>query len=380
MVGQVGSTLKLRRPGGRTCPTSSSNIRPTSSPTLDAQALVDALHQAVTGQRVADVAAIRTRAERRETFRVADRNPENGFVHIVVRGCATDGRKRCVQKVGEVLLAAAETRACEPHSRRTRSPLTVEIHEIDPTDACAGTPSAKGRAGGMSTALDKALARADGYLARFRAGDGRASDRRQGGHRQRRDVRDASPVDNAVIAKVARGGAAEIDRAAKAAMKAFRTGWGHTSGEKRRAHPAQDRRRHRGARRRDRAGRMHGYRPADPLHVEGGVARRGELPLLRRPRAGRRRRPVAADRRRISTTRCASRSARSASSRRGTRRSCCRPGRSRRRSRPAARSCTSRPNGARSPRRCSPRSVSKQACRRACSTSCMASARTPARR
>ena len=38
-----------------------------------------------------------------------------------------------------------------------------------------------------------------------------------------------------MIGKVARGGAADIDRAAKAAMKAFRTGWGHTSGEKRRA-------------------------------------------------------------------------------------------------------------------------------------------------
>jgi 5-carboxymethyl-2-hydroxymuconic-semialdehyde dehydrogenase len=34
---------------------------------------------------------------------------------------------------------------------------------------------------------------------------------------------------------VARGSAADIDRAAKAARKAFRTNWGHTSGEKRRA-------------------------------------------------------------------------------------------------------------------------------------------------
>ena len=50
----------------------------------------------------------------------------------------------------------------------------------------------------------------------------------------------------------------------------------------------------------------------------------------------------------IGTSRRACRSARSASSRRGTRRSCSRPGRSPRRWPPAARSCTSRPSGRRS--------------------------------
>src|SRR2546430_7471155 len=40
-----------------------------------------------------------------------------------------------------------------------------------------------------------------------------------------------SPTDNTVIARVARGGAAEIDRAAKAATKAFRTGWSRSTGE-----------------------------------------------------------------------------------------------------------------------------------------------------
>ncbi|MET0444363.1 MAG: 5-carboxymethyl-2-hydroxymuconate semialdehyde dehydrogenase [Pseudorhodoplanes sp.] len=86
----------------------------------------------------------------------------------------------------------------------------------------------------MSTALDATLARAENYLTRFRNGvvthliDGK-SDAGSG-----ETFEDASPIDNEVIAKIARGGAAEIDRAAKSAMKAFRTGWGHTSGEKRR--------------------------------------------------------------------------------------------------------------------------------------------------
>ena len=86
----------------------------------------------------------------------------------------------------------------------------------------------------MSDVLDKAIARAEGFLKRFRerpvahlidgkqdAGDGQTFETH-------------SPIDNTVIAKVARGGAAEIDRAAKAATKAFRTGWSRTTGDERR--------------------------------------------------------------------------------------------------------------------------------------------------
>jgi 5-carboxymethyl-2-hydroxymuconic-semialdehyde dehydrogenase len=85
------------------------------------------------------------------------------------------------------------------------------------------------------TTLDAAIARAESHLARFRKGtvghliDGKPD------HGGGATFETSSPVDNAAIATVARGGAAEIDRAAKAAMKAFRTGWGRTSGETRRA-------------------------------------------------------------------------------------------------------------------------------------------------
>jgi 5-carboxymethyl-2-hydroxymuconic-semialdehyde dehydrogenase len=86
----------------------------------------------------------------------------------------------------------------------------------------------------MSDVLDKTIARAEGFLTRFRdkpvahlidgkpdAGSGETFETH-------------SPIDNAVIGKVARGGAAEIDKAAKAAMKAFRTGWSQTTGDHRR--------------------------------------------------------------------------------------------------------------------------------------------------
>jgi len=76
----------------------------------------------------------------------------------------------------------------------------------------------------MSSALDQNITRAEAHLARFRQrpvahlidgtqdpGDGATFET-------------LSPVDNAVLAAVARGGAAEIDRAARAATRAF-PGW-----------------------------------------------------------------------------------------------------------------------------------------------------------
>jgi 5-carboxymethyl-2-hydroxymuconic-semialdehyde dehydrogenase len=86
----------------------------------------------------------------------------------------------------------------------------------------------------MSDALDKTIAKADEFLKHFRDGpvahliDGKAD---AGGGKT---FETHSPIDNTVIATVARGGAAEIDRAAKAATKAFRTGWAQTSGDHRR--------------------------------------------------------------------------------------------------------------------------------------------------
>ena len=83
-------------------------------------------------------------------------------------------------------------------------------------------------------AFDQTLAKAERHLASFRTGivphwiDGKPDT----GNGETFET--SSPVDNAPIGRVARGGAAEIDRAARAAMKAFRTHWAKTSGERRR--------------------------------------------------------------------------------------------------------------------------------------------------
>jgi 5-carboxymethyl-2-hydroxymuconic-semialdehyde dehydrogenase len=86
----------------------------------------------------------------------------------------------------------------------------------------------------LSDALTANVAAADRHLARFRGAALRhfiagAADPGSGA-----SFDDLSPVDNSVIAKVAAGGAAEIDRAAKAAMAAF-PAWAALEGEKRRA-------------------------------------------------------------------------------------------------------------------------------------------------
>ncbi len=76
--------------------------------------------------------------------------------------------------------------------------------------------------------------RAEAYLARFKSGpvphwiDGKA-DAGSGA-----TFDDLSPVDGRVLAKIARGQAADIDRAAKAAARAF-PAWSKTSGEARKA-------------------------------------------------------------------------------------------------------------------------------------------------
>lgn len=96
---------------------------------LDVAALVADLHQAAIDSAVAELVAIRTRAERREHYRVADGNPANGFVHIVARlrvGRSEEQRKN----LGQLLFDAADRRLAAAYATHPIG-LTVEIHEID---------------------------------------------------------------------------------------------------------------------------------------------------------------------------------------------------------------------------------------------------------
>lgn len=93
--------------------------------------LVNALHRAALDTGVFPIGGLRTRAERRDVYVVADGDPENGFVAIVARiGAGRDAETRL--SVARRLMDILEAETSEAF--RTRGiGLTVEIQEIDPT-------------------------------------------------------------------------------------------------------------------------------------------------------------------------------------------------------------------------------------------------------
>jgi len=98
-------------------------------PALDPQALVNELHRTAIDLGIAEAPAVRTRAERRDVFRVGDGNPANGFVHVVARlrvGRPEEKRKA----LGEALLAVLN-RELDAAFKTHPIAVTVEIHEID---------------------------------------------------------------------------------------------------------------------------------------------------------------------------------------------------------------------------------------------------------
>ena len=105
----------------------SANLEDQVSP----QRLVDALHQAALGAGVLPIGGLRTRAERREIYAVADCDPENAFVAVLVRmGQGRDAATRL--RVAETLMAALERETAEAFRTRGLG-LTVEVQEIDAT-------------------------------------------------------------------------------------------------------------------------------------------------------------------------------------------------------------------------------------------------------
>ena len=105
----------------------SANLEPQVSP----RRLVDALHRAALGTGVFPIGGLRTRAERREVYAVADGDPENGFVAVLARvGQGRDPETR--RRVAQTLMTVLETETAEAFRSRGLG-LTVEVQEIDGT-------------------------------------------------------------------------------------------------------------------------------------------------------------------------------------------------------------------------------------------------------
>jgi 5-carboxymethyl-2-hydroxymuconate isomerase len=96
---------------------------------LDIQALVNDLHQVAVDSGVAEVAAIRTRAKRRDAYRVADGDPKNAFVHVTMRlriGRSEEQRKT----LADALLAATDKNLQRAYATHAIA-VAVEMEEID---------------------------------------------------------------------------------------------------------------------------------------------------------------------------------------------------------------------------------------------------------
>lgn len=93
--------------------------------------LVDALHRAALETGVFPIGGLRTRAERRDIYAVADGDPENAFVAVLARiGQGRDGATRA--RVAQELMHVLEAGTAEAFRTRGLG-LTVEVQEIDGT-------------------------------------------------------------------------------------------------------------------------------------------------------------------------------------------------------------------------------------------------------
>ena len=82
-------------------------------------ALLDKLHASALGTGVFPLGGLRVRAHRADAYRIADKAPDNGFVHVTA--LIGHGRPLDVQqRAGEELFAAL-TSALERSTRRARS-------------------------------------------------------------------------------------------------------------------------------------------------------------------------------------------------------------------------------------------------------------------
>jgi 5-carboxymethyl-2-hydroxymuconate isomerase len=92
--------------------------------------LLQALHETVERSGIAELAGIRTRAQRREHFRVADNDPANAFMAIYVR--VAQGRNlETRQRLADLVFKAASEHLA-PVFANTPLALSTEVQEIDP--------------------------------------------------------------------------------------------------------------------------------------------------------------------------------------------------------------------------------------------------------
>jgi 5-carboxymethyl-2-hydroxymuconate isomerase len=97
---------------------------------LDIQALVDRIHETALETGIFPLGGVRTRAEARTHYRIANGNPDAGYIHMIVRigsGRDTDTRKAAGEKIFGALCDFTD----QLYQSRPLA-LSFELHEIPP--------------------------------------------------------------------------------------------------------------------------------------------------------------------------------------------------------------------------------------------------------
>ena len=95
---------------------------------LDTDALVEMMHEAAVAIDALPVGGIRTRAERRDLYRVADSHPDNIFINVTLRIAPRPADVK--REIGERLLAALKE-FIQPVFDEQPIAVSLEIQEID---------------------------------------------------------------------------------------------------------------------------------------------------------------------------------------------------------------------------------------------------------
>jgi 5-carboxymethyl-2-hydroxymuconate isomerase len=100
---------------------------------LDIQALVDRIHETALETGIFPLGGVRTRAEARKYYRIANGDPRAGYIHMMVRiGSGRDLETR--RSAGERIFAALCDFTEDLYRSRPLA-LSFEIHEIPPDTA-----------------------------------------------------------------------------------------------------------------------------------------------------------------------------------------------------------------------------------------------------
>ena len=95
---------------------------------LDIEELVEVMHATAVRLEALPVGGIRTRAARRDLYRIADGHPDNTFINVTLRIAPRPDEVK--QKVGEALFEALKDFVQPVFDERPMA-LSLEIQEID---------------------------------------------------------------------------------------------------------------------------------------------------------------------------------------------------------------------------------------------------------